>query len=125
VFATPSETNVSAELHQNPYAEIGAYDTANRTAWRVHGKSAWIENFAAKVKRLKATPEVKSLCKRRENPIFKVFCIEGSADVGRIGTGPRSVVVNQTADWLKCQRKPVRKYQMQKNAAEYRTAQLD
>jgi uncharacterized pyridoxamine 5'-phosphate oxidase family protein len=79
-FATNSEKKVYAEIQNNPYVEICSYN-AKGGAWiRVSGKAVFEDNLAVKQKVFEVLPSLSAIYKSPENPILKVFYVEGQAD---------------------------------------------
>jgi uncharacterized pyridoxamine 5'-phosphate oxidase family protein len=95
-FATSSDKKIYAELQKNPYVEIEVFDAANGAWWRVHGKVDWIDDLAAKAKVFEVMPHLQPVYKGPENPVLKVFWVEGTADyysfASTSGPGPSKSV---------------------------------
>ena len=72
-YCTGAKKDVYAELVNNPFIEISV-STMER--WlRIRGYVVWVEDIAAKVKVIEASPLVKSIYKTADNPDLKVFYI--------------------------------------------------
>jgi uncharacterized pyridoxamine 5'-phosphate oxidase family protein len=79
-FGTNSEKKVYAELVNNPYVEACSFNSKNGTWVRVSGKVVLVNELAVKQKILESSPQIAALYQTPENPILKVFYVEGQAD---------------------------------------------
>jgi uncharacterized pyridoxamine 5'-phosphate oxidase family protein len=89
-FVTNSQKKIYAELEKNPYVEIEVFDAAKGAWWRVHGKVDWIDDLPAKAKVFEVMPQLQPLYKGPENPILRVFWVQGSADYYDFSSGPNA-----------------------------------
>jgi uncharacterized pyridoxamine 5'-phosphate oxidase family protein len=79
-FCTNSQKKVYAEIQNNPYVEVCSYN-AKEGAWiRVSGKAVLADELAVKKKIFEVSPQIGGIYQNAENPIFKVFYVEGQAD---------------------------------------------
>jgi uncharacterized pyridoxamine 5'-phosphate oxidase family protein len=96
-LGTNSQKKVWAELQNNPSIEVCSYNPKDGNWVRVSGKAVLADEFSVKQKLFEITPLVAQIYQTPENPIFRVFYIEGQADFYSLGapnSGPgRSVTL--------------------------------
>jgi uncharacterized pyridoxamine 5'-phosphate oxidase family protein len=81
VFGTATPKKVYAELLNNPYVAISAFDAEKFTWIRIHGQVKWLEDIEVKKKVFEVQPHLRSVYQTAENPIMKMFYVEGRVDI--------------------------------------------
>jgi uncharacterized pyridoxamine 5'-phosphate oxidase family protein len=95
-FCTNSQKKVYAELEKNPYFEVCSFNSKTGSWIRVSGKAILAsDELAVKQKVFEVAPSIAGIYQTPENPIFKVFYVEGQADFygfGAPNAGPSKTV---------------------------------
>jgi uncharacterized pyridoxamine 5'-phosphate oxidase family protein len=79
-FCSNSQKKVYAEIQNNPYIEVCSYNSKAGEWIRVSGKVVLADELAVKQKIFETAPGIAAIYQSPENPVFKVFYIEGQAD---------------------------------------------
>lgn len=88
VFGTSSVKNIYVELQNNPHIEISSFNNTNFSWIRIHGVVKWLDDVNAKKKVFEIQPHLAEIFKSPENPILKIFYIEGQVDFYGGSGGP-------------------------------------
>jgi uncharacterized pyridoxamine 5'-phosphate oxidase family protein len=85
VFCTGSFKKFYKEIEKTPYVEVSSFNPATGEWVRVHGKTTVIEDKAGKEKVFTTVPQIGEIYKSPDNPVFKIFSVEGQADFYKFG----------------------------------------
>ncbi len=90
-FCTSNQKEVYRELRQNPWVELCASNEP--MSWlRLSGKAEFKNDISIKEKVFDASPLVKSIYKKPDNPEFEVFYLaEAKACIAKIGKEPKFI----------------------------------
>ena len=75
-FCTSSEKPVYKQLQANPNVSFCTFPQGFSPVLSVNGKAVFVEDLALKAKALDENPNIKSIYKSPDNPIFKIFYVE-------------------------------------------------
>jgi uncharacterized pyridoxamine 5'-phosphate oxidase family protein len=87
-FGTSSGKKFYKELEKTPYVEISSFNPAAGEWARIHGKVNFVEDKAGKEKVFVVMPALLDIYKGADNPVLKIFYIEGHADFYKFGADP-------------------------------------
>lgn len=89
-YCTGNNKAVYQELLQRPDVEFCASGDRGMTWLRISAKVVFDDNLAIKEKILEHSPLVKSIYKKKDNPLLEVFYLDKvSAAISRIGEAPK------------------------------------
>jgi uncharacterized pyridoxamine 5'-phosphate oxidase family protein len=87
-FGTGSGKKFYKELEKNPYVEISSFKADSGEWARVHGKVVFVDDRAGKEKVFVVMPQLANIYQSADNPVLKIFYIEGQADFYKFGPDP-------------------------------------
>jgi uncharacterized pyridoxamine 5'-phosphate oxidase family protein len=87
-FCTNNQKKFYKELTKVPYLEISSFNAANGEWARIHGTVHFVEDREGKEKAFTVAPQLAQLYNSADNPIFKIFWVEGQADFYKFGPDP-------------------------------------
>jgi uncharacterized pyridoxamine 5'-phosphate oxidase family protein len=84
-FATGSFKKFYKEIETVPYLEISSFKPETHEWVRIHGKVNIVEDKAGKEKVFTVAPMLTSIYQSADNPVLKIFYVEGQADFYKFG----------------------------------------